>query len=62
MVAFKIYSLNNFQVYNKVLLAIITMLYFRHPELIFNNCSLYLLIPFTHPPPTPASSNHQSSL
>lgn len=30
---FKIYPLNNFQVYNALLLTIITMLYIRSPEL-----------------------------
>ena len=31
---FKIYSLSNFQIYDRTLLTIITMLYFRSPELI----------------------------
>ena len=34
LVNFKIYSLNNFQVYNTVLMIIVTMLYIRSPELI----------------------------
>ena len=49
---FCIYSLSNFQIYNKVLLAIVTMQYaMNDPEityLIFG--SLYFLMPFTHFP------------
>ena len=61
---FKISSLTNFQVYNTVLSAIITMLYVRSPELInlITEC-LYPLIQYLpislHPP---ALGNHGSTL
>ena len=48
-------SLNNFQIYNTVLLAVVTWLYITSPELISLRAgSLYLLTTFTrfsHPPP-----------
>lgn len=50
----KIYSLSNFKVYNKVLLAIVTMLYVTSPE--FTHLitgSLYPLNIFTHLAPAP---------
>ena len=56
----KIYSLSNFQIYNTVLLTIVTKLYTVSPELIFLRAgSLYLLVTFTHFPhaPTPSSGN-----
>lgn len=34
VIAFEIHALNNFQVYNTVLLIIVTMLHLRSPELI----------------------------
>ena len=51
----KIYSLSNFQVYNTVLLTIITVLYIRSPELIFLiNGSLYPLTKISpYRPPAP---------
>ena len=60
---FKIYSLSNFQIYHKVLLTIVTLLYVISPGIIyFITGSLYLLTSFTHfvYPPAPASENHQS--
>ena len=49
MTAFKIYSLSNFQIYNTVLLTIVTMLYITSSECIYLiTGSLYLLTIFTH--------------
>ena len=45
----KYYSLSNFQIYNTVLLTIVTMLFTTSPELLyFRTGSLYLLTTFTH--------------
>lgn len=52
---FKIYLLSNFQIWNILLLAIVTMLYLTSPGLIyFFIGSMYLSTPFIHfaPPPT----------
>ena len=64
---FKIYSFSNFQVYNTILLTIITILFIRSPELIhFLTGSLYSLVnisPFPLPCPTcPTPSNYHSTL
>ena len=49
MRAFKTYSVNNFQIYNTVLLAIVTMLYITSPGLIYLiTGSLYILTTLTH--------------
>ena len=49
MRTFKIYSFSNFQIYNTVLLAIVTMPYITSPGLTyFITGSLYLLTPFSH--------------
>ena len=59
----KIYFLNNFQVYDTVLLIIITMLYIRSPE---HTClvagSLYPLTNISPSLPPLASGNHRSTL
>ena len=61
MRTFKIYSLNNFQICNSVLLTIVIKLYIASPWLIyFISRYLYLLtifIHFTHPPPPLATTN-----
>ena len=61
----KIYFLSNFQIYNIVLLTLVTMLCITPPGLIcLITGSLYLLTTFTnfsHSPP-PTSGNHQSVL
>ena len=67
MGTFKSYSLSSFQIYNTVLLTIVTLLYITSQDLTyFITGSLYLFTPFTrltHPaPPTPTSDNHQSVL
>ena len=63
---FKIYSPNDFQICNIVLLTLVTMLYITSPWLIyFITGSLYLLTPFTHfihHPCPPTSGNHESVL
>lgn len=42
-------TLFNFQIYNRVLLTLVTMLYISSPGLTyFISASLYLWIPFTH--------------
>ena len=49
MKTLKIYSLRNFQIYSRVLLAIVTMLYITSQELIYLIAgSLYLFTTFTH--------------
>ena len=54
MRTFKIYSLNNFQIRNTVLLTLVTMLHIISPWLTyFTTGSLYLLTPFTHFTPNP---------
>ena len=57
-----IYSLSNFQVYNTVALAIVTMLYITFPELTFLvTGSLYLSITcihFPHPNPPPLAATN----
>lgn len=52
----KIWSLSNFEVYNTVLLPVITMLYIRSPEL------NYLLVASLYPHPTLSPGNHHSTL
>ena len=50
---FKIYSLNNFQIYSTILLTVVTMLYNIPVTSLFITGSLYFLITFTHlPAPT----------
>ena len=50
MRTFKIYSLNNFQICNTVLLTLVAILYITSPWLIYHiSGNLYLLTPFTHP-------------
>ena len=54
-----IYFLSNFQVYNTVLLTIVTVLYITSPELIhLATRSLYSLNTSTYFPMLPASGNH----
>ena len=49
MRSFKIYTHSNFQIYNTVLLTIVTRLYITSPGLTyFITGSLYLLIPSSH--------------
>ena len=63
MRTFKIYFLRNFQIYNTILLTVVTMPYITSPRLIcLITGSLYLLTTFTHfsHSPTPTSGNHQS--
>ena len=65
MKTFKIYSLSNFQIYNRVSLITVTMVYATFPWLIyFITESLYFLTTFTQfgPPATPTSGNRQSLL
>lgn len=58
---FKIYCLDNFQVYNTVVLNIITMLYIRYPELSpLITGSLYTLTSIFHFPQTSAFVNQHS--
>ena len=47
MRTFKIYSLNNFQIYSTLLLIVVTMLCITSLWLYFINGSLFLLTPFT---------------
>ena len=61
MTTFKIYSLSSFQVYNTLLLTIVTMLYVTTPGLIY----LYKFVPFDHLHhilPSLAPGNHRSVL
>lgn len=62
----KIYSLNNFLIYNMVFLAIVTMLYITSPGIVYLMIgSLYLWTTFTHflcPPPHPPSQSLVCSL
>ena len=59
LVTLKIYSLNNFQVYSTVLLAIITMQCTRCPELIhLKDESLYLWRSSPHIPFSPPDNHH----
>ena len=58
---FKIYSLNNFEVYGAVLLIIVTMLYIRSHELTcLINGSLYSLTNISPFSPPPAPGDHHS--
>ena len=59
---FKINSLRNFQLYDMVLLTIMTMLYIRFPRTYLITGSLYPLTTFTHFPHSPAPDNHNSTL
>ena len=62
MRTFKIYSLSNCQIYNTVLLTIVTMLNITCSYLLTETLSLLTSFThFTHPSP-PASGHHQSVL
>lgn len=51
MIKFKVYSINNFHLYNTVLLIIVILLYIKSPEFIFLiSGSLYPLTNFSHFP------------
>ena len=52
--AFKIYPLRNFQVYNTVLLTVITMLYIRYPELLILYPEVCFVSPLSSYFPHPA--------
>lgn len=60
MVTHKIYSLSNLQVYNTVLLIIVTMLYIRSSELI--QLITKNLYPLNIYPFLPATGNHHSTV
>ena len=63
---FKIYSLSNFEVYNTIVLTIVTMLYIISPELIHlitgSLCPLtpFIIFPHAHSPQPSTSGNHSS--
>ena len=58
MRSFKIYSLSNFQIYNKVSLTVVTMLYTTSPGDIY-----FILTTLTHfPHPYPSTSGSQQSV
>lgn len=65
VIAFKMYYFNNSQVYSTILLSLVTMLYWRFPELIYSvtrfvHFEQYLPVSLLTPPPAPG--NHHSTV